>query len=194
MSVVEAPKKSKPKKKKKLITAAQLLKMGDIGRCELIYGELIMMSPAGAEHSVVAMRFGIYLGHFVEEYDLGLCFAAEVGFLVKANPDLVRAPDASFIAKANLRPKLPKGFYPGVPDLAVEVVSPGDTRREVAEKVNMWLAGGTSVVWVAQPDDMTVKIHRTGKPTQTLAVSDFIKNEPLLPGFVLPLRKIFKMP
>ncbi|MGA2584678.1 MAG: Uma2 family endonuclease, partial [Tepidisphaeraceae bacterium] len=76
-----------------LVTAEELLKMGDIGRCELIYGELVMMSPAGMEHGAVAMRLGRILDEFVEANDLGEVFAAETGFKVESNPDLVRAPD-----------------------------------------------------------------------------------------------------
>src|SRR4051812_2747566 len=130
MSVTEA----------KLVTADELLAMGDIGRCELIYGELVMMSPAGLEHGVVAMRFGRYLSTFVEDNGLGVCPAAETGYKVASNPDLIRAPDASFIRKERLNHPLTPKFFEGVPDLAVEVVSPEDAKREVAEKVNMWLA------------------------------------------------------
>jgi Uma2 family endonuclease len=177
-----------------LITAEDLLAMGDIGRCELIYGELLMMSPAGAEHGLVAMRFGSYLQAFVDEQGRGVVFAAETGFIIERNPDLVRAPDASFVGASRLPVSLPRGYFEGVPDLAVEVVSPDDTKREVAEKVNMWLAHGTEVVWVAYPQQMTVEIHRVGKPPQRLTAADEIRNEPLLPGFVLPLSKVFKLP
>ena len=89
--------------------------------------------------------------------------------------------------------ELPK-FFDGVPDLAVEVMSPDDTKREVAEKVNMWLAHGTSGVWVAYPRQMTVVIHRVGQPPRTLNIGDEIRDEPLLPGFVLPLSRVFKQP
>src|SRR5436190_11786321 len=123
----------------KLITAEQLLKMGDIGRCELLYGELVMMSPAGAEHGVVAVRMARFVTDFVEVHSLGLVFAAETGFKLETDPDMVRAPDVSFVRKARLKGRVPKGFFPGSPDLAVEVSSPDDTRREVGEKVNSWL-------------------------------------------------------
>src|SRR5829696_4911792 len=83
----------------KLISADELLAMGDIGRCELIYGELVMMSPAGAEHGVVALRIGSFLRDFVESNDLGFVFAAETGFMISRDPDLLRAPDASFVHK-----------------------------------------------------------------------------------------------
>lgn len=140
------------------------------------------------------MRFGRYLATHVEDHDLGICPAAETGYKIASDPDLVRAPDASFIRKDRLMGSLTRKFFPGVPDLAVEVVSPDDTKREVAEKVNMWLAHGTQVVWVADPRPMNVVIHRVGKKPQILNVSDEIRGEPLLPGFVLPLAKVYKLP
>jgi Uma2 family endonuclease len=176
----------------KPITADELLAMGDIGRCELIYGELVMMSPAGFEHGEIALRMGRLLANFVEENDLGLILAAETGY--KIEDDLVRAPDVSFVRKDRIPATRTKGFFPGVPDIAVEVVSPDDSKREVTAKTNMWLANGTSVVWVADPDTMTITIHRVGKPVQRLAGTDELRDEPLLPGFVLPLSKLFKRP
>jgi Uma2 family endonuclease len=178
----------------KPLTADELLAMGDIGRCELIYGELVMMRPAGAEHGVVAMRFGRYLADFVEEHDLGVAFAAETGFKIESDPDLVRAPDAGFVSKSRLTHPLPRGFFPGVPDLAVEVNSPEDTKRNISEKINTWLAHGTQVVWEADPRTMTVVVHRVGDPPQRLAQSDALEGGSLLPGFVLPLSKIFRNP
>jgi Uma2 family endonuclease len=98
----------------KAITADELFSMGDIGRCELLYGELVMMSPAGAEHGVVAVRFVRYLAEHVEARRLGYVFAAETGFRLAT--DLVRALDAAYIAKSRLRGRLPKGYFPGAPD------------------------------------------------------------------------------
>jgi Uma2 family endonuclease len=174
----------------KLITGEELLAMGDIGRCELIYGELVMMSPAGVEHGVVAMRIGRLLAEFVDAHQLGVVTAAETGFIVDTNPDLIRAPDAGFIAKHRLAGGVPKGHFEGVPDLAVEVVSPGESKREVAEKINMWLARGTVACWVAEPASKTVTIHRHG--VESVRKSDEVRDEELLPGFVLPLGEVFK--
>lgn len=178
----------------KLTTADDLLAMGDIGRCELIYGELIMMSPAGAEHGLVALRFGSFLREFVDANDLGYVFAAETGFMISSAPDLLRAPDASFVRKTRIPGAIPSGYIDGVPDLAVEVVSPRDTKREVAEKVDMWLANGCAVVWIADPQPQTVVVRRVGQKPVTLTIRDEIRDEPLLPSFVLPLSKVFKLP
>lgn len=175
----------------KEVTAEELLKMGDIGRCELIYGELIMMSPAGAEHGVIAVRFGRYLGEFVEGAKLGAVFGAETGFKLATGPDLVRAPDASFVRLARIGSRLPKGYFPGAPDLAVEVVSPDDTRREVAEKVNAWLAHGATSVWVADPTPMTTTVHRTGQNPVVFQIDQTLTDESVLPGFSLAMSRIF---
>jgi Uma2 family endonuclease len=178
----------------KSITADDLLMMGGIGRCELMYGEIVMMSPAGAKHGMVASRFNKFLAIFVDQNDLGVVFAAETGFVLERDPDVVRAPDTSFVQRHRIAGKLTEKYFDGAPDLAVEVNSPNDTRREIADKVNMWLARGTAVVWVANPPTMTVMIHRVGQKPLKLTSSDEIKDEPLLPGFVLPLGKVFRLP
>jgi Uma2 family endonuclease len=176
----------------KPITANQLLKMGDIGSCELIYGELVMTSPAGLEHGAVTSCIGQLINEFVHAHDLGIVLAAETGFKVASKPDLVRAPDVSFIRKQRLPAKLPKGFFSGAPDLAVEVVSPGESRRQIAEKVNMWLAHGSLSVWVADPTPMTITVYRAGQKPMRLAVGDRLRNDPSLPGFALSVAKVFK--
>jgi Uma2 family endonuclease len=178
----------------KPVTADELLAMGDIGRCELIYGELVMMSPAGAEHGVVAIRLGRFLSEFVDQKKLGSVFAAETGFKLASDPDLVRAPDVSFVRKARLTKGIPKGFFPGAPDLAVEVRSPDDSRRAVAEKVNAWLAHGAISVWVADPEKMTIDVHHTGDERVTFALHQTLADERVLPGFSMSLKRVFQLP
>jgi Uma2 family endonuclease len=177
------------------ITAEQLLAMGDIGRCELIYGELVMMSPAGPTHGMVALRIGRLIGEYIDQHRLGAAFAAETGFRIESNPDLVRAPDASFVRNERLAAGLPKrGFFEGVPDLAFEVVSPEDTKREVAEKVNMWLAHGTVSCWVAEPNTQAITVHRTGQNPIRFTKDDQLRDEPTLPGFVMSVAEVFRLP
>jgi Uma2 family endonuclease len=176
----------------KLMTAEELLKLGDIGRSELIYGELRMMSPAGAPHGVVAARLAQFLGHFVDAQDLGLVFGAETGFTIERDPDTVRAPDASFVRKERVKGGLKRGFFEGVPDLAAEVVSPDDTRREIAEKVNMWLANGCKSCWIADPQAKTISVQYPDGRRALFHESDTLVDE-TLPGFALPLAKVFRL-
>jgi Uma2 family endonuclease len=153
-----------------------------------------MMSPAGLEHGAVTYRLTRLVGDFVESNDLGQVFAAETGFKVESKPDLVRAPDVSFVKKSRLSGRLPKGYFDGVPDLAIEVVSPTDKKREIAKKVNMWLVHGTISCWVVDPASMTIIVHRAVQKPIRLTVQDSLEKEPALPGFSLEVSKIFRRP
>jgi Uma2 family endonuclease len=177
----------------KLITADELLKMGDIGRCELLHGELIMMSPAGAEHGVVAARLARFLAAFVEDNNLGIVFGAETGFKLDTDPDTVRAADASYVRLDRVKDGITKKFFEGPPDLAVEVRSPDDSRREVIEKVNYWLAKGTTSVWVADPKAMDITIYQTGKDPVVFGRDQVLRDGAILPGFELPVASVYRL-
>ncbi len=176
------------------ITAEQLLCMPNDGmRRELIAGELKEMTPAGHEHGSLAMRFSIPLGVFVEEKNLGEIYTAETGFLLARNPDTVRAPDAAFVARERLGLAINKtGYFPGPPDLAVEVVSPGDAYTEVEEKVDAWLDAGSRMVIVINPRNRTLKVYRARTDITVLSTDDTFNGGDLLSGFLLPVRRIFR--
>ena len=171
----------------KLVTADELLAMGE-GRRELIYGEVIEMAPAGEEHGHVEYEIVVYLGVYVKANKLGRVYPGDTGFLLATDPDLVRVPDVAFVRRE--RVVRTRKYYPGAPDLAVEVVSPGDSYTEVNEKVAMWLEHGTLEVWVVDPRRQTVQVFKEGTDV-TLKKGDEIDGGDLLPGFRLPLDKIF---
>src|SRR5262245_48530121 len=129
----------------KRMTADELWALPDDGmRHELIYGELTTMSPGGREHGWVALNIGASLRQHVRALGLGRTYAAETGFLLARDPDLLRAPDAAFVRKERLAAEdQSTGYFVGAPDLAVEVVSPNDRPVEIDEKVATWLAYGT---------------------------------------------------
>ncbi len=177
----------------KQMTADELWRLPDDGmRHELIYGELRTMSPAGSEHGWVAMRFGVRLASFVERQQLGRVYAAETGFWLARNPDLVRAPDAAFVRQERLPAAGEEtGYFPGAPDLAVEVVSPNDQPAEIEQKVATWLAYGTRMVIVVYPRSRTARVHRPGQPPRDLSEGDAIEGADVVPGWTLPLRELF---
>jgi Uma2 family endonuclease len=127
---------------KPLITADYLLRTPNLGRCELVGGELIRMTPAGYEHGSIIINISTPLAIFVSRAGLGRVCGAETGFHIAYDPDTVRAPDVAFVAADRLPSPLPKGFFPGPPDLAVEVISPDDRDSEVLSKVQNWLEAG----------------------------------------------------
>jgi Uma2 family endonuclease len=112
-----------------LKTAEDLFGMPDDGmRRELVAGELRELAPSGNEHGRVTMRFSSPLALHVDELGLGAVYAAETGFLLARDPDTVRAPDIAFPRRDRLSiAPSERGYSPGAPDLAVEVISPGDT-------------------------------------------------------------------
>jgi Uma2 family endonuclease len=178
----------------KLITADELLKMGDIGRCELIYGELVMMSPAGAEHGIVANRIAHEVTSFVDARVMGSVFTAETGFKLASDPDLVRAPNVAFVRAERMRGMSLTTFFEGSPDLAVEVTSPDDRRREVADKKNAWLAHGAISVWIADPAAQTITVHHAGVKPVKFARGQKLVDERILSGFELEVDRVFKLP
>ena len=111
-------------------TAEELFLLADDGsRTELVKGEIVHMTPAGARHGAVTVRIGRLLDEYVEAHGLGVCCGAETGFILRRSPDTVRAPNAAVVVTSHVpAPGLPDGFWPCAPDLAVEVVSPWDRR------------------------------------------------------------------
>ncbi len=176
-------------------TAEQLLALplGKGDRYELVAGELRMMSPAGWAHGEVAYLVQTLLGQFILANRLGRGFAAETGFLLQRNPDTVRAPDFGFIALKNLPSTDPtEAYWPGAPDLAVEVLSPGDTVREVDEKISTWLDAGCQEVWIVDPGMQTVTIYQSRTTAKLLTAEDKIDGGTLLPGFSCPVSSFFR--
>jgi len=169
-------------------TAEQLLQAGDIGRCELVGGELAMMMPAGGRHGRFAMRIAFALGGFVDRNGLGDVLVAETGFVLARHPDTVRAPDVAFV---RLGRQIDDGFIDGAPDLAVEVVSPSDRPKAVADKVREWLDGGAEAVWVVDPDARTVTVHERLRVPRVFAETETLDGGAVLPGFTLQLRELF---
>ena len=116
----------KVRTRRTLLTAEELFRLSADCCYELVKGELYEMPRAGARHGSSAMRVGILLGAYVNANQLGEVFAAETGFILRRDPDTVRAPDAFFVANDRLpEVELPLSFLELAPDLAVEVVSPG---------------------------------------------------------------------
>jgi len=173
-----------------ITTAAQLLEVSGLGRSELVRGELIMMSPAGSRHGAVLARLTGRIVSFVDEHRLGTVFGAETGFQIQHDPDTVRAPDVAFVRASRMPADLPGGFFPGPPDLAVEVVSPSDRASEVLAKVQDWLEAGSAAVWVVDPHTRRVSVYRSGEVV-VLKESDALAGGDLLPGFSLPVAEIF---
>ncbi len=169
---------------RRLMTAEELLLLPDDGmRHELIDGELRTMTPAGGVHGKNAGAIHFHLGRFVYENPIACVLSAETGFIIRRNPDRVRAPDVAVVKTERIPEEdLPAGYIPGVPDLAVEVVSPNDRASEVLDKVDDWLRAGTRIVWVVYPSPVRLFVHRADGSVEQLGLDDVVDGGDVLPG------------
>lgn len=173
----------------KLYTAQDLLAMGSDARFELDRGVLVPMSPSGFRHGRVTANVQFAIENHVRRGGLGRVLAAETGFALAHDPDIVRAPDVAFIRTERLPPE-GEGYAAIAPDLVVEVVSPGDTAHELEVKVSEYLAAGVTSVWVLYPRTRTVMIHRADG-VRRLRAADTLDEEPALPGFSCGVADLF---
>jgi Uma2 family endonuclease len=175
------------------VTSEELLAMPDDGsRYELVRGELRRMPPAGSEHGYLAMRIASRLERHADANGLGRVYAAETGFKLASDPDTVRAPDAAFVSRTRIEEAgRIAGYWPGPPDLAVEVVSPGDTHAQVVEKALTWLEAGCRMVLVADPDRRTVTVYRSLDNIRILTEGGSVDGADVVPGWRLPVAELF---
>jgi Uma2 family endonuclease len=152
---------------------------------ELVDGE-IRVSPAGARHGHVSVQLVLVLGSFVRDRRLGYVFESSTGFRWpgrKPGPKNLRSPDVSFVAAGRFPDgKIPTGFIEFAPDLAVEVLSPDDRRRDVLEKVGEYLDAGSRLVWVIDPETRSAAIYRSLTDVRHVDERGSLEGEDVVPG------------
>ena len=175
------------------VTAEELFALPDDEcRRELVDGVIVTMTPTGAAHGVVSARIGSLLHEYVSSCGLGVCCGAETGFILRRHPDVVRAPDAAFVAAHRIPDTgVPTSYWPIAPDLAVEVVSPSERRADVQVKVAEYFAAGARAVWVIEPASRTVHAYGSPGVAQVFGVDDTLTGGDLLPGFRCEVRRLF---
>ncbi|MEP0777744.1 Uma2 family endonuclease [Microcoleus sp. ZQ-A2] len=139
---------------KKIWTDAEFIALPKDGhRYELVNGELIDMGNSGAKHGYVCSTLMILLGGYVRIQKLGAMFDSSTAFKMKSGNK--RSPDISFVAKERLQgmEELPDGFLEGAPDLAVEILSPGNTVEEMHHKIVEYFENTARLVWVIHPSE-----------------------------------------
>jgi Uma2 family endonuclease len=175
------------------VTAEQLYELPDDGlRYELLRGMLVSEPVPGRLHGRTVARISKLLSNFVDSNRLGVVYTGDTGFVLARQPDTVRGPDVAFLSDERERQTANAGPYiPGAPDLAVEVISPSDRTREVLGKVSDYFAAGSRRVWVVNPVREEVSVFRSPFAPQTLAGTDVLDGEDVLPGFSVTIDVIF---
>lgn len=172
-----------------LITAEQLARPPySEHSCQLVDGQVENVTPASWRHGAVAGRIHGELYVWAKAHG-GQVVGAETGFVVRRNPDTVRAPDVAFLRAG--RPVHAAPFVEGAPDLAVEVLSPDARAGATARMVRDYLLGGAAEVWVVDPENGTVTVHTPPNRAVVLGAGDALRGGELLPGFALGLDELF---
>jgi Uma2 family endonuclease len=143
-----------------ITTAEELLSLREPScRHELVRGQLRRSPFLTHVQGQVAAELATHLGNYATNHAIGEVLPG-TGFLIERHPDTVRAPIVAFVRRDRLPREFSTGFFPGPPDLAVEVTSPNDTYTEVHEKVMSWLEHGTHLVWVIDPVARRATVYR----------------------------------
>ena len=158
---------------------------------ELVRGEIVCEPPPSFGHGASSVKIAHLLLRFVEERRLGVV-VGEAGFVVERGPDTVRGTDAAFVSTERAAAYSGEGFFEGAPDLAVEVLSPSNTRAKMAEKTREYLAAGARLVWNVDPRRRTVSIHAPDAEPRVLDIGDHLDGGDVLPGFSVVVRSLFE--
>ena len=158
--------------------------------CELVDGVLVEKT-VGIYESYLALRLGHFLAGFVERHCLGIVVGADG--MMRLAAGLVRIPDVSFVSWNQLPgrrvPRVPIADL--APDLAVEVISPSNTTREMEQKLQEYLAAGVRLVWYVLPESQEVHVY-TADRHDVLTIDQELSGGDVLPGFALSLRQLFQ--
>jgi len=179
---------------KKVWTDEAFMALPDDGHhYEIVNGELIDMGNSGALHGYVCSLLLAALMSYILPKKLGVILDSSTAFKMKNGNK--RSPDISFFAKDRLQgiTELPSGFLEGAPDLAVEVLSPGNTIEEIDEKIAEYFENGARLVWVISPTQHYVLVYRSAQePDRLLKSIDSLDGEDVIPGFTLPVADLFQ--
>jgi Uma2 family endonuclease len=173
-------------RKKDVVTA---LEAPDKRLCELVDG-ILVEKALGAEESNLAGRVLQHLNNYLDEHDLGMTFGADGPFDLAG---VVRLPDASYVPWDRFPGRQPpkERVLTVAPALAVEVLSEGNTKKEIERKLSEYFAAGVDEVWVIQPKTQTAEVYTSPTSSRKVGKNQALDGGDILPGFSLPLPKLF---
>jgi Uma2 family endonuclease len=175
-----------------LLTAADFERLTFDHPAELVRGEVVEGPMPTSQHGAVCAMITAMLVAWARTHRAGVVFSNDSHIITERDPDTVRGPDCAYIRQERLPGgKLPPGVLQIPVDLAVEVLSPTDRWTEVLDKVLEYLRAGVTEVWVIDPEQKTVAVHRpTGAPLHFRAGDTLVRSD-LLPGFAEPVADLF---
>jgi Uma2 family endonuclease len=160
-------------------------------RYELVNQELVDMGNSGMQHGELGAFLAGMLSIYVRQHRLGVVCDSSTAFTFKNKNK--RSPDVSFVSRDRLQGLkfLPKGYFQGSPDLAVEILSPSNTIAEIHEKIVEYFENDTRLVWVIHPDEKYVLVYHSPEPDRLLRSLDRLDGEDVVPGLAISVGELF---
>lgn len=159
--------------------------------CELVDGVLVEKAAMGTKEGLLGGWLLYVLWDHLVGRNLGIALGGDA--MLRLFPGMVRVPDVSFISVE----RLPGGELPDEaiaslsPDLAVEVISKGNTKKEIGRKLREYFASGTRLAWIVQPKTRTVEVYTSATEKKVLSIRLSLDGGDVLPGFRLSLTRLF---
>ena len=159
-------------------------------RYELVDGELVDMDGAPRHGRMTGHIYTLIFNH-VSSRNLPLDVGVSTGFQI--DPYTLRVPDVQVTGWERMAAyDEDAGGWPRfAPDVAIEVVSPSNTRAEMERKTTEYFANGAQAVWIADPTPRTVSIRRPDQTEQVFTHDDMLYGDPEIPGFTCPVADVF---
>ncbi len=160
---------------------------------ELVEGEIADMPLPNPVHAAVLGNLASEIGVHVKRLASGNLLVGDAPFILERRPDgkdTLRGIDIAFLSFNRFPGPLPSEPLQIAPDLAVEIISPGNKAADIRQKIHQLLAAGTSIVWVVYPETRIVDVH-TREGLATLESGDILSGGDVLPGFEIPVSEIF---
>jgi len=158
--------------------------------CELVDGVLVEKAMSSKE-AMMALWLGHQLLNYLEKRELGIALGADG--MLRLFRKQVRIPDLSFISSN----RLPDGQLPDVaiapiaPNLAVEIISKGNTKGEMERKLRDYFKAGVEIVWIIYPKTQTAEIYTSATKKRRISKGQSLTAPAILPGFAVPLNDLF---
>lgn len=176
-----------------LLTAEDYLRQWNDDATELVRGRIVEMSRPHTAHGYFMMRVAFLIQQYLMTNDIGRVGGGDAGVVTERNPDTVRGPDVAFYSYDRIpRGSLPDGYWPAAPELVVEIRSPDDRWKDIVRKAGEYLAAGVLTVAFADPQTQRVHLFSADQETTVLKPDDEFTFPDILPGFAVPVKKLFE--
>lgn len=170
--------------------AFEQLPDGDGWHREIVEGELIVLPPPKSSHSIIANAVATALRP-LESDGMWKVFV-EAGYRLSDNPPTWIQPDVSVLSRERARATSGDDYFLRPPELAIEVVSPSETARDLNRKIDALLTGGSLAVWVVYPEEQEVRVFVQGGTSYTRRVGESLTAPELMPDWELPVATLFE--